>query len=364
MAASKPDEIRKACEDAAANGLGWLADNSHSLQLHRSLIERLPSVLRAYVSCGLVLWDNISDFQLIKIHALSGKLTLLQYENFDTHAIPKLTKRIKINLVKLDYDVFEYEAPNFPPPPLLYKSRFMHEDLEGYGEQLEFDDQLESLKILDEYDQFPTVQQIDDALTLRRLEISGLKLQKSTSIPPLDQRCGKHLTFKDLIHCGQTQSRLGIPNLPKSPNTYNALYLLSTEVLDPIIDYFGSIKLTYGFCSQELSGKITSRIAPKLDQHASHECNKRGNPICDRLGAAADFIISDEDMLEVAAWIAENLNFDRMYIYGRANSIHISHSANTSNLVTFMIPSPRGRLIPRSCRASEISKIISNMKDF
>lgn len=364
VASADPDEIRNACEEAAADGLGWLEENSHSLQLHCSLVERLPSILRAYVTCGLILWDNVSDFQLIKIHAPSGKLTLLQYADFDTQAIPLLIKRIKINIPKLDYDVFEYEAPIFSPPPLIYKSRYLHEDLDGHAEQMEFDEALDATGVLDEFDQPPTLAQIQDKLNSRRLEISGLKLQKGTSIPPLEQRCGQYLTFKDLIHCGETQAKLGIPNLPLNPDTYNALYALSTVVLDSVIDYFGAIRFTYGFCSSALAGKINSRTSPKLDQHASHECNKQGRPICGRLGAAVDFIIEDEDMIEVAQWIFENLQFDRLYLYGREKPLHISYSSTPARLVTFMVPTATGRLMPRACAGQEIHEFALRLKSF
>jgi hypothetical protein len=33
------------------------------------------------------------------------------------------------------------------------------------------------------------------------------------------------------------------------PESYNALVELAEHVLDPVIDYFGMIRLTYGFCS-------------------------------------------------------------------------------------------------------------------
>jgi hypothetical protein len=301
------------------------------------------------VTCGLILWDNVSDFQLIKIHVQSGKLTLLQYSDFYSSAIPLLIKRIKINIPKLDYDVFEYDESTFHPPPLLYKSRYMHEDMSGYADQIEFDQTFEAVGVLDEFTQLPNLAQIKEKLSARRLEIDGLHLRKCTSIPSLDQRCGQYLKFRDLIQCGETQSRLGIPNLPLNPETYNALYSLSTQVLDPIIDYFGTVRLTYGFCSPTLAAKISSRVAPKLDQHASHECNRQGRAICERLGAAVDFIIDDEDMIEVGQWITENLTFDRMYLYGRAKPIHISLSHAPARLVTFMIPSATGRLMPRTC---------------
>jgi len=361
---ANPDEIRNACEKAAADGLGWLEENSHSLQLHSSLVERLPSVLRAYVTCGLILWDSISDFQLIKIHIPSGKLSLLQYSDFDTSPIPLLVKRIKINILKLDYDLFEYEESTYPPPPLLFKSRYMHEDLDGYAEQVEFDEALEATGVLDEFEQPPTLIQIHRRLSLRRLEILGMSLCKSSTIPSLDQRCGEHLKFRDLIQCGETQARIGIPNLPLNPETYNALYSLSTQLLDPIIDYFGAIKITYGFCSPALAGNISSRVAPKLDQHASYECNKHGKPICDRLGAAVDFIIEDEDMIEVAQWVIDNLPFDRMYLYGRAKPIHISLTSTPSKLVTLMVPSTTSKLMPRSCRLNNLYEIVSKIPNF
>jgi hypothetical protein len=321
-------------------------------------------VLRAYVTCGLILWDNISDFQQIKIHVHSGKLTLLQYANYDTQAIPLLIKRIKINIPKLDYDVFEYEPPSFPPPPLLFKSRYMHEDLVGFAEQIEFDEKLEATGILDTFINIPSLEQIQNALSLKRLEISGVTLQKNTSLPSLDQQCGQNFTFRDLINCGETQLSLGIPNVPLNPDTYNALYALCTEVLDPVIDYFGAIKLTYGFCSSTLSGKIKSRIAPKLDQHAGHERNRLGKPICERLGAAVDFIVEDEDMIEVAIWVAENLKFDRIYLYGRYKPIHISNSSNQTMQITFMVSAPNGKLIPRTCSVEKIAEFANKLNSF
>lgn len=364
MESGNPDRIREACEEAALEGLGYLEADSHSLQMHRSLVERLPSVLRAYVNCGLILCDNVSEFQLIKIHVASGKLTLLQYDDFDGHPIPLLIKRIKINIPLLDYDIFEYESPTFPPPPLLFKSRYMHEDLPGYADQVTFDESMEATGILDACKSVPTLAWIHAQLSAKRLEIAGLRLQRSSRIPAPEQACGRFLTFQDLIRCGATQARLGIPNLPLNPETYNSLFDLATQILDPVIEYFGAIRLTYGFCSPGLAAKISSRIAPKLDQHAGHECDRHGKPICARLGAAVDFLVEDEDMVEVAQWITENLTFDRLYLYGRQKPLHISYSGTPSSLVTLMIPSAAGRLMPRNCTLKELPDIVSGLKNF
>ncbi len=343
----KPEVIHEACKEAAAEGLGWL-DEDHSLQLHTSLVERLPAVLRAYISCGLMLWDNISSVQLIKIHIGSGKLTLLKYDDFDDHPIPLLVKRVKVNIRRLDYDVFDYQEPQYPPSPLIYKSRFMHEDMPGYAEQIAFDEQLEATGLVDQLEPPATRELIERNLETKRLEIQEGRLVRSTKIPSLDQQCGLNLTFRQLIECGETQSRLGIPNLPLNPASYNALFDLCINILDPVMDYFGAIKLTYGFSSQTLTSKINGRIAPKLDQHSAHECNRLGNPFCDRLGAAADFIVEDENMLEVAQWIVENTRFDRLYFYGADRPIHVSFSENPVSQITLMLQSSNGRQIPKT----------------
>jgi DNA phosphorothioation-associated putative methyltransferase len=340
-------EILKACKAAESNGIGWLEDE-HSLQLHVSLVPRLPAILRAYVSCGLLLWENISEIDLVKIHIESGKLTLLQYQDFDTSPIPLLLKRVKVNLRKLDYDLYEYGSEKYPSPPLYYKSRYLHEDMHDYASQEQFDNQLEALIATVNETVFPSLQSLESALNMQRLLIKNFELVPSNSLPELDQLCGLNFTYRNFIHCGTTQARLGIANLPLNPETYNAYNRLARNVIDPLIDYFGGIRLTYGFCSAMLASKITERIAPKLDQHAGHELNRVGKPICERLGAAVDFIVDDEDMAEVAQWIVENTDFDRIYLYGRNKPLHVSYSKTPAKQVTLMLASASGRLTPRT----------------
>ena len=101
---------------------------------------------------------------------------------------------------------------------------------------------------------------------------------------------------------------------------------LAANVLDPVIEYYGSIRLTYGFCSNSLRKHIKARVAPKLDQHSACELNSRGQLVCPRRGAAVDFIVEDEDMSGVVKWISDNLSFDRIYYYGPDRPIHVSFS--------------------------------------
>ncbi len=345
MSAAESTTILQACKQAAEQGLGWL-DGDHSLQLHVSLVERLPAVLRAYVGCGLLLWDALSEVQLVKIHTGSGKLTLLEYDDFDISPLPTLRRRIKTSIRRQQCDVFAYGSSEHPKPLLYRKSRYLHEDYPGYAEQLAFDEALEATGVLDK-DRTPEPQELERLLESRRLCVKAMTLAPSERLPDLDDRCGENFTYRQLIECGETQQRLGLSNMPLRPESYNALHGLATRLLDPVIEYFGSIRLTYGFCSPALSRHITKRVAPKLDQHAACELGRNGQPICDRGGAACDFIVDDEDMHEVAQWIAQHLPFDRMYLYGRNRPLHISVGPQQAGVVYEMRETARGTLMPR-----------------
>ena len=167
------------------------------------------------------------------------------------------------------------------------------------------------------------------------------------SRPNINDKCGNNLTYKQLIECGETQRITQIPNLPKQLDSYIALHELAQNILDPIIENFGTIQLTYGFCSYELGKHISNNVAPKLDQHAAHELNTRNNVICPRLGAAVDFIIENKNMYEVAEWVMQNTPFDRLYFYGENLPIHVSYSLNPKGEYVEMKQSSSGRRIPR-----------------
>jgi len=343
---SQPELLEAACRDAASEGLGWHTEGE-SLQLHSSLVERLPPILRVYVGCGAALYGDITSADLVKIHIRSGKLTLMRFDDFLGKPIPRMIHRVKILFRRQEFHLFEY-GEEFESPNLYLKSRFMNEETEGYSDQIVFDNQLENLHIFDLSGYGPNPTDFEHKLQLARWEIDGMRLIRSQSIPKLDDPCGKHFTYRNFIECGETQARTGLLNLPKMPDTYTALYELASKILDPVIDYFGMIKLTYGFCSSELAKEIPSRIAPELDQHASHEQKRNGKFICERLGAACDFIVEDEDMGEVATWVFENTPVDRIYIYETNRPIHVSWASEPIRQITKMVLSSNGKRFPRT----------------
>ncbi|WP_338770063.1 DNA phosphorothioation-associated putative methyltransferase [Massilia sp. METH4] len=342
--------IEAASQEAAAKGYGWLTQG-HSLQLHISLLERLPTLLRVYVACATLLCGDVSEFDLVKIHIRSGKVTLLKFEDFAAQPLPRLQQRVKVNLRDQDLDVFNYSV-DYPPTLLYHKSRFINEEFPHFAEQLAFEDALDQLGLHDLSGYGPSEAEFHLTLTRARWEVDGFALRRCTRAPAIDDRCGTHLTYRDLIECGETQARLDLANRPREADTYTALYELATRVLDPVIDYFGMVKLTYGFCSQELAKEISGRIAVELDQHAGHERKRNGKPVCERLGAACDFLVEDEDMEEVANWVFENTLVDRVYFYGKDRPIHVSYSQTPARQLVAMLPNLSGRRVPRVLRKS------------
>jgi DNA phosphorothioation-associated putative methyltransferase len=112
--------------------LGW--QDEQALYVHRSLLDRLPAVLRAYVGCATSLFGDVAQADVIKIHKASGKVTFLLYDDFEGKSLPVLQHRIKVNLKTRWVQAFDHRADE---QLLCFKERFVAEDhpsLEGAAE--------------------------------------------------------------------------------------------------------------------------------------------------------------------------------------------------------------------------------------
>ncbi len=169
-----------------------------------------------------------------------------------------------------------------------------------------------------------------------------------------EQQCSKYFKYKDFIECGETQHQTGIKNYPLDYRTFHSIEQLAVTILDPVVDQFGQIKLTYGFCSNELLLQIKKKhnpgISPQIDQHSGYERNSRNTYICKRAGFACDFYAVNTDSLAVAKWVIENLSFDRFYYYGKSRPIHISIGPEMNSAITILETLPNGRRMPRNLK--------------
>ncbi len=122
-----PLTINEACIAAHKNlGCGFL-EESHSYTFYKNYLGELPAVLRIYIGCATQLYGDIDDFQLIKAHIRSGKVSLMRYDDWDKD-MPLLLERIKIKLRELDIDFFEYTG-KFKPTPLVNKSAYINNQI-------------------------------------------------------------------------------------------------------------------------------------------------------------------------------------------------------------------------------------------
>ncbi|WP_445767168.1 hypothetical protein [Rheinheimera sp.] len=127
---------------------------------------------------------------------------------------------------------------------------------------------------------------------------------------------------------------------------------LTKQILLPVAEHFGNLIITYGFTGPALSRYIQrlspAGTAPGLDQHSCCELNSKSSLICERQGAACDFIVQgyEDRMHEVAQFICQQLSFDKLYFYGRNRPIHISVSDDQLRHLQVMQQSANGRRYP------------------
>lgn len=118
LAAADPDEVEMAVEGLP---FGIYDPEEQQFTFHRSFLNQLTPSLRVYVHCGALRYGDPEEADLIKIHAASGKLTFLHYDDFNK-AEPILQTRIKINLRNQFVQVFDHRAEK---QPLADKQRYL-----------------------------------------------------------------------------------------------------------------------------------------------------------------------------------------------------------------------------------------------
>lgn len=178
---------------------------------------------------------------------------------------------------------------------------------------------------------------------------SRASLRQSSQIA-LDSRASRYFSWRQLVHAGETWHALaerGIApaNVPQEQQSWDDYAALAARVLDPLWEAFGSVQITYGFSSWDLSRQIKGRCCPGLDQHAASE-QRLGKRICPRQGAAVDVQVAEVSS-ESLLTVVRKLAFDRAYYYGPSRPLHVSYSESPTGCVVDMVMGPSGRLLPR-----------------
>ncbi len=118
--AAESSTIVLACDEAA---VGW--QDERSLYVHSSHVGQLPAVLRTLLTCAELLYGDISEADIVRIHKFSGKVTFLSYSNFQWANLPQLAIRTKVDLRAARVDVFDHTQDR---QLLYFKERFLDAD--------------------------------------------------------------------------------------------------------------------------------------------------------------------------------------------------------------------------------------------
>jgi DNA phosphorothioation-associated putative methyltransferase len=114
-----PDTITELCHKTE---FGYF---DHKAQyIHKSLLNDLHPILRIYVGCAGILYGDLKNVDIIKIHKKSGKVTLLIYDDFKNKYLPELKERVKVNLRKQRIDFFDHKSETHQQV-LYFKERYV-----------------------------------------------------------------------------------------------------------------------------------------------------------------------------------------------------------------------------------------------
>jgi hypothetical protein len=129
----------------------------------------------------------------------------------------------------------------------------------------------------------------------------------------------REVSLKELLF-SETATRLGIDNTPTDQILIN-LQTLIYEVITPIINEFGDIKITSGYRSPELCKAIGSSAT-------SQHC----------LGMALDCEVLGVPNKELADWVVNHLEFDQCILEfwkpeeDNSGWVHISYCSNNRKM--------------------------------
>ena len=142
----------------------------------------------------------------------------------------------------------------------------------------------------------------------------------------------RQVSLKELLF-SDTATRLGINNIPNDQCLIN-LQTLIYEVIEPIINKFGDIKITSGYRSPELCKAIGSSIT-------SQHC----------LGMAVDCEVLGVPNKELADWVVNNLEYDQVILEfwekDKINSgwVHISYNKGNNRKMYLRAYKSNGRTV-------------------
>jgi len=134
----KPGRVEELCNETSFG----IFDHK-ALYFHRSLISRLHPVLRIMVGCAEMLYGDMDQADIIKIHKQSGKVTALIYDDFENKSLPELQLRVKINLRTQAADLFDHQQSDEWGQLLYFKEQYVTQEHPQYNKWKDYSKKLQ-----------------------------------------------------------------------------------------------------------------------------------------------------------------------------------------------------------------------------
>ena len=152
---------------------------------------------------------------------------------------------------------------------------------------------------------------------------------------PQDIRVGKYFMLSDFLF-SEAAATKGVPNCPPLEGMeVESIRHLCDRILDPVVEEFGPISLTYGYVSPELQKKTYPAFKPTV-----HNCKPAAGAL---LGAAADILVHKmvDDPRSVLYWIKANCEFDRLILFPGSSIVCVAWSDKPrSHAKEWIYPAP------------------------
>jgi DNA phosphorothioation-associated putative methyltransferase len=142
FAVGSSERIVESIEQSAKDGLGVKATDG-DYTFHVDNLTRQPPPIRIMIGCAERLEQMPTDVDLIKIHPAEGRVSFLMFDDFAGKPLPRLTKRLSVDLRKLRV----HETASEPPEDcrlLFGKSHFVRSDFPRYDTQARFDNRIKA----------------------------------------------------------------------------------------------------------------------------------------------------------------------------------------------------------------------------
>ena len=123
--AGNQEIVDKACKNSPVGKC-----TSPALYVHRSALDRLPSVLRVYEGCARAYIGTVEEANIIKLNRDEPRISYLAYPSFDSDPHPSLSLSLTIHLQTFRMRETDYEKRE-NPPILHRKEEFVPEDHPG-----------------------------------------------------------------------------------------------------------------------------------------------------------------------------------------------------------------------------------------